>query len=539
MPGWTPTTPTLVSVDTTGGNVSGIEFGDFQYVAISGTVFNDLTGNGIYDGGDPGLQGWTVDLVDYYNFSIVYQSTTTDVNGNYSFTNVGPGTYAVLQEIQGGWIQTYPPSNEFYGGYVVSGSDYTGLDYGDFALVTYAGTVYNDVTGNGMFDGGDTGLGGWTVNLYSSGSLVASATTASDGSYSFSNIGPGNYVIQEVTPSGWIITQPGSPYSYSETAISGDTESSLNFGNFKLAAFSGSVFNDLNGDGHKQANEPNLGGWTVELLDSHGNVAASTVTSKTGAYSFTGIYPGTFTIAEVVKSGWHQTTSPTVYVEQALSGTTTSGLIFGDKFGAPTVAFGGSTGVAAGSIGGPIGLTITTDLSVPSSYTSKGPSAVVVPGVSQPAPVKVVYNGDGLHRGPDRRGDPVHLPGQEEGHRGRHHRPSGQGSSRRRERLSLVVASQSFWMTEFPLSSRLISRWAGFFCLAQSGCLRGSSRNEPSPTDPSTMGRSFFWPQVQCGRFCPAIGRHSAHRCATDRFIPIVVHPYDFAHACVSRRPSR
>ena len=34
--------------------------------------------------------------------------------------------------------------------------------------MTYAGTVYNDVTGNGVFDDGDTGLGGWTVNLYNS-----------------------------------------------------------------------------------------------------------------------------------------------------------------------------------------------------------------------------------------------------------------------------------------------------------------------------------------------------------------------------------
>ena len=43
-------------------------------------------------------------------------------------------------------------------------------------------------------------------------------------------------------------------------------------------------------------------------------MVASTVTNKSGLYSFTGIYPGTFTVAEVVKSGWYQTTHPTVYV---------------------------------------------------------------------------------------------------------------------------------------------------------------------------------------------------------------------------------
>lgn len=36
------------------------------------------------------------------------------------------------QELQPGWTQTDPPNNGFYGGYVVSGSIYTGLSYGDY-----------------------------------------------------------------------------------------------------------------------------------------------------------------------------------------------------------------------------------------------------------------------------------------------------------------------------------------------------------------------------------------------------------------------
>ena len=202
-----------MAVDTTGGSVSGIEFGDFQFVTISGMLFNDLNGNGANDG-DPGLVGLDGRpgrlLRLQHRVSVGHDRCATATT---SFSNVGPGTYAVLQEIPGGWIQTYPPDNGFYGGYVVSGGNYTGLDYGDFQLVTYAGTVYNDVYGNGTFDGADTGLGGWTVNLYdSSNNLIATATTAGDGTYSFSGIGPGSYTISEVTPSGWIITQPTAPY---------------------------------------------------------------------------------------------------------------------------------------------------------------------------------------------------------------------------------------------------------------------------------------------------------------------------------------
>jgi len=364
-------------------------------VTISGMLFNDLAGVGYYQSGDPGLPGWTIELVDYYNTSIVYATATTDINGNYTFSNVGPGTYAVLQEIPSGWIQTYPPNNQFYGGYVTSGSSYTGLDYGDFQLVTYSGTVYNDVTGNGVFGGSDTGLGGWTVNLYNSSFvLITSVTTAGDGSYSFSDIGPGGYIIQEVTPAGWILTQPTSPPWYTLAAMSGDSVGGLDCGNFKLATFSGNVFNDLNGNGVQNHGEPGLATWTVDLLNPSGNVVASTVTNKSGLYSFTGIYPGNFTVAEVVKSGWYQTTHPTTYAVQSLSGTTTSGLTFGDKKGnAPSVVLGGGGGTGGGAVSISILPTFTSDLSVPNGYLSSGPSAVVVPGVSPPASVKVVYDG--------------------------------------------------------------------------------------------------------------------------------------------------
>jgi hypothetical protein len=172
------------------------------------------------------------------------------------------------------------------------------------------------------------------------------------------------------------------------TATSGASQSGLDCGNFKLAMFSGNVFNDLNGNGHQDKGEPGLAAWTVELLDPSGNVAASTITNKSGNYTFSGIYPGTFTVAEIVKSGWHQTTVPTTYTVQAASGTNTSGLIFGDKLGAaPQVAVGGGSTNGASAIT-PIS---TTDLSTPSGYLRTGSSSVVVPGVSQPAPITVVY----------------------------------------------------------------------------------------------------------------------------------------------------
>ena len=132
-----------------------------------------------------------------------------------------------------------------------------------------------------------------------------------------------------------------------------------------------------------------LAGWVVDLLNSSGNVVASTSTNKLGNYSFTGVYPGNFVVEEVVETGWYQTTVPTTYSVSSTSGAAVTGLIFGDHKGTkPAMVLGGGSGVRAISIVP----TTTTNLSVPSSYIGTGPSAVVVPGVSQPAPVNVVYN---------------------------------------------------------------------------------------------------------------------------------------------------
>jgi subtilase family serine protease len=73
----------------------------------------------------------------------------------------------------------------------------------------------------------------------------------------------------------------------------------------------GQKFNDLDGDGSKDPDEPGLAGWTI-FLDSNGDGLldpgeVSTVTDATGNYAFTGLAPGSYIVAEVMQEGWMQT----------------------------------------------------------------------------------------------------------------------------------------------------------------------------------------------------------------------------------------
>jgi len=75
-------------------------------------------------------------------------------------------------------------------------------------------------------------------------------------------------------------------------------------------SISGMKFNDLNGDGTKDAGETGLPGWTIQLYDATGVLLISTVTDANGNYVFGSLPSGDYTVAEVLQAGWTQTYPP-------------------------------------------------------------------------------------------------------------------------------------------------------------------------------------------------------------------------------------
>ena len=82
-------------------------------------------------------------------------------------------------------------------------------------------------------------------------------TTGADGSYSFSNLGPGSYSVQEVVPAG--STQTGGNAGYTTSATSGTNSTGNNFDNFQNITISGKKYNDLTNNGIT-ADDTGLGG---------------------------------------------------------------------------------------------------------------------------------------------------------------------------------------------------------------------------------------------------------------------------------------
>ena len=89
-----------------------IEVIDYQYLpgGITGSKFNDLDGDGTWDGGEDGIQGWEIylDLNSSGQYETSEPNVITGLDGFYEFTDLPPDTYSVAEMARAGWQQTFP-----------------------------------------------------------------------------------------------------------------------------------------------------------------------------------------------------------------------------------------------------------------------------------------------------------------------------------------------------------------------------------------------------------------------------------------------
>lgn len=101
--------------------------------SISGHKWEDLDGDGYWDGGEPTLDGWTIFLDENGNETLDpgEVSTITSGGGVYSFSNLVPGDYDVCEVLQPGWTRTLPGLACYYLT-VLPGQDLTNYDFGNY-----------------------------------------------------------------------------------------------------------------------------------------------------------------------------------------------------------------------------------------------------------------------------------------------------------------------------------------------------------------------------------------------------------------------
>lgn len=172
--GWLQTTVNPDDIVLAAGqNVTGVNFGNFQKITISGSKFNDLNGNGVWNDGEVALSGWTIQL-DKEPFGSVDDTDVTDGSGNYSFTNLGPGTYRLREVNQTGWTQTTTNPLDIT---ATSGTNVPNVNFGnhrDTGTIKVNKLLDND--GNGSYE--LTNPGSFTWSLDGTGTHAMGTSTA-------------------------------------------------------------------------------------------------------------------------------------------------------------------------------------------------------------------------------------------------------------------------------------------------------------------------------------------------------------------------
>ncbi len=333
-----------------------------QKSSISGTVYSDNNlNNGIDSGEGLNGVTLTLSGTDSYGYTYGTSQTyaaltaTSNSSGVFTFDKLPPGTWQIVENQPSGYADVFETAGNAGGTVPAATCDgvtncassiaantisaitlpaataATGYVFQEYQNATVSGYVYSDLNNDGQrAASGEAGISGVTVTLtgttyngtvYSGGTALTTTTNAS-GVYTFT-VPPADasgYTVTETQASGYLNGKTTAGAVTGTNAVAGTatgansdviqaikvyangSSSNNNFGELLPANLSGYVYIDANNNATRDTGETTgVTGVTVSLAgtdDLNAAVSLTTTTASNGAYSFTSLRPGSYTVTE-------------------------------------------------------------------------------------------------------------------------------------------------------------------------------------------------------------------------------------------------
>jgi hypothetical protein len=208
-----------------------------------------------------------------------------------------------------------------------------GANFGESLIseASISGTIFVDRNNNGVRDAGDKGIVNAQVyidvnnnsqldadelSLLTSDDQFYTPTLDEAGTYSFTHLPQGTYVIRMIVPTTLSAT-PATELVHEVILGAGEAKTDINaLAVYRANEIHGVKFEDLDGNHVRDDGEPGMAGLTI-FIDSNRNGQhdvdePTTTTGEDGTYDFFGLTPGSYVVREIVEPGYIQTSPETV-----------------------------------------------------------------------------------------------------------------------------------------------------------------------------------------------------------------------------------
>ncbi|XQW84976.1 SdrD B-like domain-containing protein [Thalassotalea piscium] len=299
------------------------DFGELGKASLRGSVWYDANNNGIKDVNETtGIVNTLITLsgTETVSGKVVNFTHTTDVNGEYQFTNLTAGTYVITETQPTIWGDGSEQLGDAGGNITndtfsaitltanLSGVNYNFGEQG----ASISGYVYRDANDNGLRDTAEVAINNVKITLtgFDDHGFTVNQNTTTDvnGYYQILGLPASNaagYTLTETQPS--LIFDGKDTLGSLGGTLANDVISAIilpvngvglnyNFGEGGdiASSISGSVFIDLNDDGIKDADEVFIENVTITLTGTNSlgvTINKTQTTNVVGQYSFNNLAP--------------------------------------------------------------------------------------------------------------------------------------------------------------------------------------------------------------------------------------------------------